>query len=165
MKPVSSVDEATKAIEVFSSALKTEPGLSSRLGQAHAFYVLDETADEPMFGFSKFVGYADLTPERYVRDYKALDGRNTEHALAPWFEEVRDGSPMYRQLFAKLESLLSEFGKRPRQGASQKVRFMILKPEFREESLSRDDRSLLNLLIAVADMLPIEQRHELRAAL
>lgn len=161
-----SAGDAVSAIRVFNNELKASPALAARLGQAHAFYVLDEDQDEPMFGFSKFVGYKGLTAPTYLRDAKNLTGINTEHALAAWFEEVRCGSPLYDRLLTKLTDWMARYGKRPRSGEQQKLRLMILKPEYREDDgPAEDDRKLLELLIAVADLLPSRQRLELRAAL
>jgi len=149
-----------------NNSLPNHPELAERLGQAHAFYVLEKDDGEPLFGFSKFVGYDTLSPEEYLSEYKSLDGRNTEHALAKWFEELRYGSPVYEALFEKLAEWMAQYGKRPREGETQKVRLMVIRPEYRNVSSSRDeDRRLLDLMIAVADMLPLKQRHELRAAL
>ncbi len=107
-----------------------------------------------------------LDPRGYLRDYKSLDGRNTEHALSKWFEELRFGTPAYEELFEQLTDWLSEFGKRPRGGDSQKVRLMVLRPEYRKANSQTDeDRRLLELMLAVADLLPAKQRLELRAAL
>lgn len=154
-----------EAIKTLNVSLPEYPELADRLGQAHAFYVLEEEGG-PLFGFSKFVGYEGLTPDDYLRDYKSLDGRNTEHALSKWFDELRFGSPAYEDLFEKLTIWLAEFGKRPRGGDAQKVRLMVLRSEFREPTSSaEEDRRLLELMLAVADILPANQRHELRAAL
>ena len=163
---VSSLDQALNAIRVLNVSLPSNPDLADRLGQAHAFYVLEENAKPALFGFSKFVGYEGLTPAAYLRNYKQLDGRNTEHALSKWFEELRHGSPAYGKLFNELASWMAQFGKRPREGKRQKVRLMVVRQEFRDpESANNGDRRLLELMLAVADMLPIEQRHELRSKL
>lgn len=162
---VTRLDSALDAIRTLNENLHQHPELADRLGQAHAFYVLDD-GDKPLFGFSKFVGYEGLTPEGYLRDYKSLDGRNTEHALSKWFEELRFGTPAYEELFEQLTDWLAEFGKRPRGGDSQKVRLMVLRPEYRKANSQTDeDRRLLELMLAVADLLPAKQRLELRAAL
>lgn len=162
---VTSLDSALAAIKTLNGSLHEHPELAARLGQAHAFYVL-EAEDGPSFGFSKFVGYDGLTPDEYLRNYKTLDGRDTEHALSKWFEELRFGSPAYEDLLQELSEWLATFGKRPRGGESQKVRLMVVRPEFREAASDKgEDRRLLQLMLAVADMLPINQRLELRAAL
>lgn len=160
---LASVQDSIKRLNV---SLPDHPELVGRLGQAHAFYVLEQGDDEPLFGFSKFVGYDGLTPESYLKNYKSLDGRNTEHALTQWFEEVRYGSPTYDELFEKLRTWLAQYGKRPRGGAAQKTRIMVVRPKYQNSTDDKsEDRRVLELLIAVADTLPANQRHELRAAL
>jgi len=158
--------DALDAIMLLNDKLPNHPDLAERLGQAHAYYVLERENAKPLFGFSKFVGYKGLSPEEYLSNYKSLDGRNTEHALAPWFEELKYGSPTYQKFFEELTEWLAPYGKRPRGGEKQKTRLMVLRPEFSETDRSEEeDRKLLNLMISVADLLPVNQRHELRAAL
>ncbi len=53
---VTRLDSALDAIRTLNESLHQYPELADRLGQAHAFYVLDD-GDKPLFGFSKFVGY------------------------------------------------------------------------------------------------------------
>ena len=165
-KLVSDIDSALDGIRSMNMHLPNFPHLADRLGQAHAFYVIEQENGEPLFGFSKYVGYEKMTPEIYLQTYKDLNGRNTEHALSKWFEEVRLGTPAYTAFFAKLIDLLSLYGKRPRSGKSQQVRFMVIRPEYRERDHSEgSDRKILDLLLAVANTLPTGQRHELRASL
>ena len=166
MKLVTTLEEAVAGIGGLQNALDERPELADRLGQAHAYYVLEQPGGDTLFGFSKYVGYAEMTASAYLHDYKALDGRNTEHALAKWFEEVRPGSSGYNELHQKLSEWLAHYGKRPRGGKSQSVRIMTIRPEFRRSAKSKaQDRKVLDLLIAVAETLPLNQRHELRAAL
>lgn len=166
-KIVQSAADAVAAIIALNEEIEKSPELASRLGQAHAYYVINEQDDNPLFGFSKFVGYKGLSAETYLRDAKEkLTGINTEHALAEWFEEVRYGTSHYNQLLDKLTLWLARFGKRPRQGKSQKLRLMVLKPEYRsDQSAEPANDDLLKLLIAVADHLTVAQRLELRNAL
>ena len=164
-KLVASLDAAVSGIEKLNDELPNYPGLADRLGQAHAFYVLERDGREPKFGFSKFVGYDSLHPAEYLRDYKALDGRNTEHALKPWFEELTPGTTAYKRLFDKLSDWLASYGKKPRAGAQQQVRIMVVRPELRNPPAISEDRRLLELLLTVADLLPTTQRLELRSAL
>ena len=165
-KLVQNLDAVIAAIIHLNKAVAENSVLTDRLAQAHAFYVYEPKLGNPIFGFSKFVGYENLTPSSYLAKYKELDGRNTEHVLSKWFEEVREGSPSYEDLYQKLSAWLCQFGKRPRGGQKQKVRIMVIRPEFRDtNTVKGEDRRLLELLIAVADKLPATQRHELRAAL
>ncbi|QQN74412.1 hypothetical protein [Croceicoccus sp. YJ47] len=165
-KLVQHLDAVVAAIIHLNEAVVENALLADRLAQAHAFYVYEREPEKPIFGFSKFVGYENLTPAKYLAKYKKLDGRNTEIVLSKWFEEVTEGSPTYEDLYEKLSAWLAQFGKRPRGGEKQKVRIMVIRPEFRDANSTKDeDRRLLDLLIAVADKLPATQRHELRAAL
>lgn len=165
-KLVQNLDSVIAAILDLNEKLPQYPLLVDRLAQAHAFYVYESENKEPLFGFSKYVGYQNLTPEKYLNKYKNLNGRNTEHVLKKWFEEVKEGSPAYDRLFEKLSAWLGEYGKRPREGAKQSVRIMIVRPEYREpDDTKAEERALLDLLITVANTLPASQRHELRATL
>lgn len=166
MKLAQSLESVLAAIRRLNAELDNHPELADRLGLAHAFYVLEREGEPPLFGFSKFVGYEKLSAQQYLTNYAELDGRNTEHALKPWFDEVRPGTPEYSRLYSELEAWLGQYGKRPRGGESQKVRIMVARPELREApSGTSEDRRLLELLLAVSDLLPVTQRHELRAAL
>lgn len=166
MNLVRSFESVSDAILRLNAEIDAYPELADRLGLAHAFYVLEHDGGTPLFGFSKFVGYEKLSPEKYLENYNKLDGRNTEHALKSWFDEVRPGTPEYRRLYSELEEWLAKFGKRPRGGNNQKVRIMVVKPEFRDHAPDADeDRRLLELIMAVADLLPATQRHELRRVL
>ena len=74
--------------------------------------------------------------------------------------ELRPGSRQYKAYHDKLTDWLAEFGKTPR----NPVRLMILKPNL-EHVDETEDRRLLDLLTAVADILPLDQRLELRSRL
>jgi hypothetical protein len=166
MELVSSLDEISHVMDRFHQELPDSDGLAGRLGQAHAYYVLPDEQGEPRFCFSKFLGYRNNSARKYLKSYNHLDGRNTEHALKPWFQEVLPGSSTYETLFARLTDWLAGYGKRPRGGDFQHTRIMVLRPEWIEPVASAStDRKLLELLIAVAVTLPIAQRNELRAAI
>lgn len=166
MKLAQSLDSVLDAIRQLNVDLDSHPELADRLGLAHAYYVLEQDGEGPLFGFSKFVGYEKLSAEQYLNNYGDLNGRNTEYALKPWFEEVRPGTPDYARLYSELESWLDQYGKRPRGGDAQKTRIMVVRPELREARVGKaEDRRLLELMLAVVDLLPVTQRHELRAAL
>ncbi|MBB3862643.1 hypothetical protein GGQ88_003945 [Novosphingobium hassiacum] len=166
MKLVQNLESVLDAIRCLNVELESHSALADRLGLAHAFYVLERDGEGPLFGFSKFVGYEKLSAEQYLNNYGKLDGRNTENALRPWFDEVRPSTPEYARLYSELEAWLNQYGKRPRGGKAQKVRIMVVRPELREARRgTTEDRRLLELMLAVADLLPVRQRHELRAAL
>ncbi len=154
------------AIERLNQFLPQNPELADRLGQVHAFYAYEKPNGDTLFGFSKFVGYDGLTDVQYLKQSKKLNGINTEHLLAKWFDEVKEGSPSYNTLYDKLSDWLAQYGKKPRGGKKQRARIMVIKPEFLQPvDFADQNRRLLELMLAVADLLPTHQRHELRAAL
>jgi hypothetical protein len=154
--------EVINAINLLQAELDNSPQLASRLGQAHAFYIDDSGVDGPLFGFSKFVGYVGLNADTYLEGAKYRSGTNTEHALSAFFEEIDPGSKLYKSYYHKLAAWLAKYGKSPRKG----VRLMVLKSEHRDKQACDDeDRRLLDLLISVSDLLPTQQRQELRGRL
>ena len=160
MKLVTKIDQAFKNITTLSNELTKVPELADRLGLVHAWYVDSRDPDCPAFGFSKFIGHKALTGAKYLKEYKNLNGRSTEWALKKFCAELRPGSRQYKAYHDKLADWLAEFGKTPR----NPVRLMILKPNLEHED-ETEDRQLLDLLTAVADILPLDQRLELRSRL
>lgn len=158
MKLVTHASQAIDNIATLQRELGDSPQLVDRLGFVHSFYVDDRDAEHPCFGFSKWIGYQGLEALTYLRDYKELNGRNTEWALKDFFEELPPGSREYRRFHRQLTDWLASFGKTPRQG----VRLMVLKSEHKEMAAPDTDRRLLDLLIAVSDLLPTDQQRELR---
>jgi len=162
MQLVTTPEEAINNINRLQLELDRSPKLAGRLRQAHAFYIDDRGTNGPLFGFSKFVGYVGLDAETYLDGAHERSGTNTEHALSSFFEELPRGSKLYRSYHAKLTDWLGRYGKSPRKD----VRLMVLKPEHRGEVQEEDpDRRLLDLMVSVADLLPAQQRQELRARL
>ena len=160
MKMIKNKDQVFANIERLEEELNSSHELGGRLGFVHAWYVDTRDEDLPRFGFSKFIGYKSLDAQSYLENYKNLDGRKTELALKEFFEELRPGSPTYDRYYKDLVEWMGEFGKTPRQA----VRLMVLKPDM-VDSPVEEDRRLLELLVAVSDLLPVDQRHELRGKL
>lgn len=142
------------------SEFASSPELMDRASFVHAWYVDTRDPTHPKFGFSKFLGYQDLDSKTYLAQYKDLNGRDTEKVLKDWFEELRAGTPEFNRYHEMLKAWLARHGKTPR----GTVRLMVLKPELLDHS-PIEDRQLLDLIKAVADLLPAHQRHELRAYL
>ena len=165
-KLVSNADQALENIRRLSSELAKTPELADRVSMAHAWYIDARDPDYPVFGFSKFIGYKALTGAKYLKltgkkrknNDEGLDGRNTEWALKKFSEELREGSRQYKAYHNKLTDWLAEFGKTPRKN----VRLLILRPD-PEHVDETKDRRLLELLTAVIDFLPLDQRLELRS--
>ena len=160
MKLVSKAEQALKNITILPGELAKTPNLVDRLGRAHAWYIDARDLNCPVFGFSKFVGYKDITGAKYLEKSKGMDGRNTEAALKKFSEELRPESLQYKVFHNKLIDWLAEFGKTLR----KRVRLMIVKADL-EHVDETEDRRLLDLHTAVADILPLDQRLELRSRL
>jgi len=160
MKLVTKAHQVFENMENLSHELARSPELADSLGLVHAWYIDARDTDHPIFGFSKFIGYEAITADTYLEEYKNLNGRNTEWALKEFCEELHPESRQYGEYHEKLADWLAEFGKTPR----NPVRLMILKSN-PENASDAEDRRLLELLAAVADLLPLDQRHELRSRL
>lgn len=160
MNLITTTNQVFQNIENLSEELNNSSELVDRLGLVHAWYIDDRNPEKPLFGFSKFIGYEDLNAEEYIDNSKQLDGRNTEWALKDYCEELQPNSPQYTDYHTKLTIWLAGLGKKPR----SKVRLMVLKKDDLELS-ETEDRRLLELMTAVADLLPLSQRHELRSNL
>lgn len=160
MKLIKNKDQVFANIERLEEALNNSSELVGRLGFVHAWYVDTRDKNLPRFGFSKFIGYKSLDAQSYLENSNELDGRYTEWALKDFFEELRPGSPTYDHYYKALVEWMGGFGKTPR----QTVRLMVLKPDMVESPVG-EDRRLLELLVAVSDLLPVDQRHELRGKL
>ncbi len=160
MQLVTKLHQVRNNIRTFADELAHSPELVDRLGMVHAWYIDASDPENPAYGFSKFIGYRKLDAATYLADYKNLNGRSTEWALKSFSEELAVASPSYKKYHDQLSDWLSEFGKSPR----NPVRLMLLNPD-EDQTSPQEDRRLLDLMIAVADLLPIEQRHDLRACL
>lgn len=155
MELVTTSDQVRDAIAKLNEDLQAVPELANRTKLVHTWIIDATEPDKPKFGFSKWAGYVRLDAETYLNNYKLLNGRNTEWALKGLCSEIHPSSKQYRTYHRALSEWLAAFGKTPR----NPVRLMVLEAEQEETA---DDRTLLDLLIAVADTLPLAQRHELR---
>jgi hypothetical protein len=160
MKLVTTPKQALKNISQFNEELPDAPGLVDRLGLVHAWYIDAREPELPKFGFSKFIGYDSLSAISYLQNYKNLDGRNTEWALKSLAMELNPDSEDFQKYHQWLVDWLSVFGKTPRKN----VRLFILNEGASDENIEEDSR-LLELLVAVADLLPLSQRLDLRSRL
>lgn len=165
MQLVSNVGQIQANMKRLSEGLNCSPDLAKHFGFAHTWYVDAQDPEEPIFGFSKFVGYEGVDAATYLNQYRILNRRNTELALKAFCEELEPDSPQFEAYHAKLTEWLAKFGKNPR----NPVRLMVLKSEPQHddgaEDHSAEDRRLLELLVAIADLLPLNQKHELRSRL
>ena len=122
---ISSVKAAIENIHAYEKKFVTDnPKLIGRLAMHRAWYAVRDSTDNAWrFGNSKIIGYANLTPDKYVSG--GLDGRKTEAILREWFIEVEPGDPNYVELWESLASFLDVYEKSP----SKLARVNVLKNE------------------------------------
>lgn len=92
------------------------------------------------FGFSKFIGYAEMTPEAYAENRHNLSGGETEGAspLRAMSIEVADTSPLHQSLSTRLNAFLSGFGRDgPRPDAT--IRVLLTPPEAPQAFILREE--------------------------
>lgn len=92
------------------------------------------------FGFSKFIGYADMTPEAYVENRRNLSGGETEGASPLWTMSiaVSDTSPLHQSLSARLDAFLVGLGRDgPRPDAT--IRVLLTPPEASQAFVIREE--------------------------
>lgn len=106
-KLVKDLDEVRGRIRQFNDDLKMGKNLTARLKQFRAWYY-DPESD--LVGPSKFIGYAGMTADQYVRQAK-LDGRETEPILSAWFRVLEAGSPEEALVREHVDTLCAAHGK------------------------------------------------------
>ena len=96
------------------------------------------------FGNSKIIGYADLSPDKYLSG--GLDGRQIEAVLRKWFIEVEPGDSNYVELQDSLAKFLEVYKKSP----SKLARIKVLKNEVpsRDENVADKRRRHLAEVLA-----------------
>ncbi len=154
MRPLTTSPRAVRvAIDRFETELQRSPLLAGRLAYARAWYAYRDSQDRWHFGPSKFVGYEDLTAQRYIAlSRNGLDGRRTESQLRKWFTLVDPSTALHEQLSSQLSAMLAQHGKAP----SRKMRISIPHEDYDE--LLRDGPTglsppIIDLIVAVAKSL------------
>lgn len=161
---VSNQTQVLKNIAGFVDKISTSAGLQSRLSYARAWYAVQDSNGQWLFGPSKFVGYDGLSPDEYIKSTYSLDGRATEAQLSQWFVKVEANEALHGELSGQLTQLLARYGK----VASAKTRFNVLIDTYDQKTsalVSQSGDELFKLLLAVAKTLPPEQLRKLKASL
>lgn len=113
---ISSYAEARENAMRFQEYLKHDEALQHKLSQYTHWYYFEQKG---IFAPSKFIGYKNNTYNS--ESAHAGDGRETEKALAPFFQKViaSDQQPdiYINDLYARLAALLQKYGKRLKSGA------------------------------------------------
>jgi hypothetical protein len=157
--------QALDNIHRFKDELDGSTGLQSRLAYARAWYTGFEEDGSYSFGPSKFIGYRDLSTADYLKG-DGLDGRLTEQRLSQWFDEVGPDHILFEPLHEQLHDFLAEYGKAPSSAMRINVPITVYDEAMADPALAADsDRSLADLVIAVARRLPHAERKRILAAL
>jgi hypothetical protein len=145
--------------------------LSDFIAMTRAWYAVKHN-DQWLFGPSKFVGYAEMTPERYLdAEYSrndhgrvdaagtVMDGRITEGIIRKWSQPIEPGHPLYAELSQALATFCARYKKKPNNRARLSV-VVVDQPEMLPEL--EDD--LVALMIAIFRRLTPAQRSAFRRA-
>lgn len=111
---VSSPREAIANISRFLAAVEHDPGLRDRAGYVRSWYAHRDASGTWQFAPSRFVGYQNA--EDHISQSGPdgeRDGRQTERVLGAWFEAVREGTRLERELRQALRSFLAGLNQAP----------------------------------------------------
>ena len=141
---VTSLTEVIENIKKFSRELASyEDGDSDRyvdyvmenMSHYRAWYAYkDEKTGTYLFAPSKYIGYQDMTANKYVETYAYMDGRKTEKILSEWFEMLDESEEDFDFLNRKLLAMFSATGKT----INALFRINVLKREEDNELLEKD---------------------------
>src|SRR5262249_37549717 len=127
---ITSTSDAVENIHRLTAYLSQHPGdLEASLRSVRRWYAAWDRKAGWLLGFSKFIGYQDMTGERYWRsiregnpDREALDGRRTEGqgaVLRLNATEIDEYNPIWPELSDALGRFLRSQGlERPRKDAT-----------------------------------------------
>ena len=105
---VSEYEQVLKNVKQFNFDLQQNTDIVSQLSMFRHWYFIEESGK---FGPSKYIGYADISTEKYRRG-KGKDGGDTERALARWFRKATEED--ISRLPTDLDLLVSGYGKKIR---------------------------------------------------
>lgn len=148
-KLVSSPNQAVENVRNYRSFIAGSVDLVESLSKNRAWYAI-RSGENWVYGSSKIIGYADITPEDY--NPRNLDGRQTEAVLQKWFVEVEPNDPNHDELWEGLVDFLAEYGKSP----SKLARINVLKAEANSPEDRRLD-AICDLIVEVAKGLDAER--------
>ena len=116
MELVESYEDVEKNVRSFNEGLENSEILQRRLSAfTHWYYIPLADAVGP----SKFIGYRDMTAEKYDPSLYKMDGRETEKWLdkKQWFRELDEDIPEYAHVKLKVDGLVNKFEKSAKKSA------------------------------------------------
>ena len=150
---ISSANAAIENIRAYENFVADNPDLINRLAKHRAWYAVRD-GDAWRFGNSKIIGYADITPDKYLSG--GLDGRQTEAVLREWFTKVERSDPNYVELRESLARFLEVYKKSP----SKLARVNVLKNEVASVT-EKNAAAVCDLIFEVAKRLDADEIKEL----
>lgn len=138
--------------EVLSN--KKQNALVDTLSHFRAWYAIEHKG-QWIFAPSKFIGYVDFDARTYGENNRQIDGRVTEVALRPWFQEV-NRSELGETLQEQLVEFLASFGKQP----NSLARISILSENLEEQSQPKI--GWVDAMLALYAEMPEEAQKEFR---
>lgn len=110
VKLVSNYNEVVDNVRRFNDGLTSNRQLQAQLGYFRVWYYVPEL---DAVGPSKFIGYADMTADRYIQAHGGdLDGRWTEPELKAWFGVLENATPEQSYVGSIVEALIQRYRKR-----------------------------------------------------
>src|SRR5450631_4272106 len=106
MKPitVTSAEEVIENIRNYQKAIQ-DAKFQTRVARVWSWYAFkDGQSHSWKFAPSKFIGYRDAKPGRYLAEAGEFDGRVTERILSEWFATPERGSKLERELIDALRT-------------------------------------------------------------
>lgn len=139
-------------VEVVSN--KKRNALVDTLSHFRAWYAIEHNG-QWIFAPSKFIGYVNFDAHTYGENNRQIDGRVTEVALRPWFQEV-NRSELGEALQEQLVEFLALFGKQP----NSLARISILSESLEEQSQPKI--GWVDAMLALYAEMPEEAQKEFR---
>jgi uncharacterized protein (DUF433 family) len=143
---VSSAEEAKANIARYQAEVPKAPALQEIMAYARAWYAIRNEAGGWSFAPGKFAGYVKNDAQAYVVNRPVLDGRQTERALADWFEEVPSGTSLRHELDIDLRKFCARYGRTPNRLARVSVPAELLASQVNSR---RDNAGNEDLLLRI----------------
>lgn len=133
---------------------KKQNALVDTISHFRAWYAVEENG-QWIFAPSKFIGYVNFNAQLYGEHQRDIDGRVTEVALRPWFQEV-NRSELGEELQEQLSEFCASFGKQP----NALARISVLKENIEEQSQPKI--GWVDAMLALYAEMPEEAKKEFR---
>lgn len=164
IRTVKTDEVATASIQKFRSEVEGNLALQRVLGYARAWYAVKDAQGVWTFAPSKFAGYESMTGDIYVKNYKNMNGRETERVLGEWYTFVDSGHPLYSNLNTKLKEFLEQYDKSPSSASRIGIANHLYEIELIGEDYLRQ-RQIADLIVVVGRGLSAKERKRVVSSL